>query len=501
MAKGLYVNPNTFKSISKLQEEIAVRTIQSGDIVRFFNYLPDPDPVLRKLGKSVSVYKELLSDDQVGSTLTRRKMGVKALEWQIIEAEGVTEKEFDLVKTTLKNLERNKIRIKDIIAQSLNPIFFGYSVFEVVWQSSGSYWLPRLLQEKPREWFHFNDKNELILKRPEDKTGQRITGDNADPSFKYRFILLQNEPTYENPYGEKALSRCFWPVTFKRGGLKFWAVFAEKYGMPYLFGKLPRGSEQTAHDDLLGKLELMVQDGIATIPDDSSVDKMEIASGNDGTLYEKFINHCNNSISKAILTNTLSTENQGTGSYAATESHRGTELVLAKEDKDFTAELFNELFRMIIDINIGSGNYPEFDIYEEDDVNKNAADRDKVLFDTGVKFTKKHFIKTYKFEEDDFELKEQDKPNPEFSEKEYGKTLNKLSDDVYSIPDLLPDKLLQMQIEQTLKPVLDLIKLNSSFEIVMSELASLYPMLNTNQLENLLQKVIFVSELEGLTNA
>jgi hypothetical protein len=38
----------------------------------FGGWLPNPDPVLKKLGKDITVYKELLADPVVGSHVFRR---------------------------------------------------------------------------------------------------------------------------------------------------------------------------------------------------------------------------------------------------------------------------------------------------------------------------------------------------------------------------------------------------------------------------------------------
>jgi hypothetical protein len=45
--------------------------------------LPDPDPFLRKLGKDIRVYKELLADARVGPCVESRKAAVVALEWAV----------------------------------------------------------------------------------------------------------------------------------------------------------------------------------------------------------------------------------------------------------------------------------------------------------------------------------------------------------------------------------------------------------------------------------
>ena len=47
---------------------------------------------------------------------------------------------------------------------------------------------------------------------------------------KDKFILIQNRPSYANPYGSKLFYKLYWPVTFKRNGLRWWTQFIEKSG-------------------------------------------------------------------------------------------------------------------------------------------------------------------------------------------------------------------------------------------------------------------------------
>ena len=65
----------------------------------------------------------------------------------------------------------------------------------------------------------------------------------------------------------------------------------------------------------------------------------------------------------------------------------------------------------------------------------------------------------------------------------------------------LPDKLLQFGIEQTLQPVIELAKKSSSYNELKVGLAALYPKMNTNQIEELLTKVMFIAETEGKVKA
>lgn len=521
----------------KLTQEIATRNFAYGYFPGFFNYLPDPDPILRNMGRDQTVYKDLLSDDQVGPLFARRKNLTKSLDWDIEQGDA-TDKELEICELTIKLLSDQRSKIKDIISQSLNPIGFGYSVFEVVWAMIDGKLLPISLQEKPREWFSFDRNNELVYKSKENYEGIIVVGPSTPPELRYKFILLQNDSSYDNPYGDKALSRCFWPVTFKRGGMRFFGKFVNKYGMPFLFGKLPRNASTEEHLDLLSKLENMVEDAVGTGPDDSSLQIIEANKSSSVDIYERYINICNNAISKSILTNALSTDIQKVGARASSET--GAETIegnLSKEDRDFPAELFNQLFKWVVDVNIGSGLYPTFKAFEEEDVRKDLAERDGTLTEKlGVRFKKNYITNNYNINDDEFDLDQSSvisnrlSVNPPFTDYRslitnyqtpatelsspktgwFKKLLNFISGRIElstersqtdniadQLSNALPDKLLQFQMEEILKPVFELAGKANSYDEFKNGLAALFPKMNSTQLEDMAAKVFLIADLEG----
>ncbi|MDG4924380.1 DUF935 domain-containing protein, partial [Glaesserella parasuis] len=70
------------KNKKDLISEIATRA-RSFDHWATGYHLPNPDPILKKMGKDIAVYRELLSDGQVRSGVRRRKAAIKGLEWRI----------------------------------------------------------------------------------------------------------------------------------------------------------------------------------------------------------------------------------------------------------------------------------------------------------------------------------------------------------------------------------------------------------------------------------
>jgi hypothetical protein len=78
-SKGIWVNPTTFVNFAdagaSLAKEIATRE-RSIDFYGLSGYLPNPDPVLKKMGKDIAVYRELMADAHVAACVESRRAGV-----------------------------------------------------------------------------------------------------------------------------------------------------------------------------------------------------------------------------------------------------------------------------------------------------------------------------------------------------------------------------------------------------------------------------------------
>ena len=109
-------------------------------------------------------------------------------------------------------------------------------------------------------------------------------------------------------------------------------------------------------------------------------------------------------ISKAILGQTLTTEIGSTGSYAASNTHMQVRQDIVDSDKKLVEDVINQLIQWFYEINFANGEVPVFELYEPEDVDLTLAQRDKILSDTGVKFTKEYFIKNYGLEDEDFDI-------------------------------------------------------------------------------------------------
>ena len=392
--RGIFVSPTEFVSFAEarkrgsLSEEIATRD-RSMDM-SFGFILPNPDPILKRQGKDISVYRDMRSRASVGGPIRRRKAAVKALEWRV-ERGKASARVTRLCSDVLATYDMDRL-----INEITNAVLFGYQPLELVWGPFNGAAAPLQVIGKPQEWFFFDNAAQLRFRSRQ----QPLQGEELEPR---KFLLARQEASYENPYGFADLSMCFWADTFMRGGLKFWVTFTEKYGTPWLVGKQPRGTPGSEVNNLLDKLEAMVQDAVAAIPDDSSIDILE--SGDKGAsadLYERLLMYCRSEINIALLGQNQSTESNSNRASATAG------LEVAKTIRDGDAALvmatMNQLLRWLTDLHDGEqAPAPTFVLFEEEDVNTQQAVRDETLTKAGLKFTKQYWKRVYRLQDGDIE--------------------------------------------------------------------------------------------------
>ena len=392
---GLYVSPTDFVRFAEprqsLSSHIATRD-RSPDFFALGMYLPNPDPILKKQGKTISVYSDLRSDAHVGGCIRRRKAAVLGLEWRV-EREKASARSAKLCETVLQSLD-----VPRLLHECLEAVLYGWQPLEVLWSPPGAGpRVPLQVLAKPVLWFHFDADAQLRFKTRE----QPLFGELQMPR---KFLVPAQEASYANPYGFADLSMCFWPTVFKRGGLKFWVTFTEKFGTPWVVGKTPRGTPAPEQDKLLDQLESMVQDAVAVVPDDASVEIVEAGGkGVSADLYERLLMYCRSEIAIALLGQNQSTE------ASANKASATAGLEVAKDIRDGDARLceatINQLLRWIVDSNEGEGApAPKFELFEQEEVDEVQAKRDKLLFDAGLRFTPAYWTRVYGLEEGDIDL-------------------------------------------------------------------------------------------------
>ncbi len=488
--KKIWINEHDFFEFEEtaampvMTGEIATRSSYSG-LDDLFGSLPDPDPVLKSMGLDLSVYRQLLTDAHVWACYTSRKAGTKSKQWEVTEAAEGGARAANTKALDLANDIMRRLNVRQIISDMTDAPFFGISPVEVMWENSSGQWLPEKAVGKPPEWFTFDRDNSLRFR----SQNNAFEGEEIPPA---KIILCSHNATYLNPYGERLLSRCFWPVTFKKGGFKFWAVFVEKFGMPWVHGKVPRSTSDPERRKLLSNLSSMVQDAVAVINNDENIEITEAGGKKaSGDIYQGLISAANREVSKAVLGQTLTTELDNGGSYAATQGHLDIREDIVDDDADMVCAGFNRLFAWVTELNVPNAAPPVFSFVQEEDIQKDRAERDTNL-STQIRFTKKYYMRTYNLEDDDFEVVgESGKPDDtkEFAENPEPDTVETFADKTEADAAGLLDGMIE--------PIRELLETADSLEAIRDGLIDLYPDMDTKDLGTLMQRTFAAAAMAG----
>ncbi|MPY07381.1 DUF935 domain-containing protein [Moraxella catarrhalis] len=483
-------NPNLDKSA--LSDHIAVAKRLLG-IGGFTSILPNPDVVLKRLGmRSISVYRELLIDPIVGGAVRRRKSAVKRLEYrleQVLDTEmsgEMSDKQQAIIKAMLANID-----LYELIGQILDATLYGYQPIEIIWELKDSYWTPVKLTAKPQEWFGFDDDSNLVL----------IDGVIKRQLPAYKFLCPTHEATYTNPYGTAELSSVYWACVFKRGGLKFWAEFAEKFGSPWIIGHEPRSNTDADTSKLLDALEDLMGNAVATIPNDSSVEIKEV-TGKTGSsqVFDDFIRYCKSEINIALLGQDQTTDKDT--NHASAQSGLSVTKDIRDNDCRIVEKCINTLLAWICELNFHNTTPPKFVLYEEEVGDDTLATRDQKLNSMGVVFAKAYYARAYNLADDEFELGQMSE-RAEPSQTPTNRTAN-FSEKSFAPQGDLADKLaiglpsddeLTAQVMQMLDDFTSLDNVNLDSETaLLEELASLYPKMNIDDLQDKLNQMLFIAD-------
>jgi phage gp29-like protein len=389
--------------MSKLYSEYLKR--ESTFLGMIGDILPDPDKVLETNGNDIQVYKDLLVDPHLTATILQRKMQVLQMGWEIIcDDEKMRKEGVEIMQN---------IPMQIVGSQILDSILYGFNVCEIIWFRSApkkgatpnrfdkDRIVPKEIVSKPQEWFVFDKDNELKITQGRNKRGELID------LPKYKFLVSQHKPTYDNPYGEKILQKCFWPVKLKQSTVESWVDLIEKFGVPYLIGVVSDTATEAEKEEVIENLLEMIDSNVATRGTSETIEIKEQTSYDVGALFERMSEFQNKEISKAVLSVTLTVDVGTSGSYKASDVHRAMLEYIGISDKKIVEQTLNEMFEYYTELNYGK-NSPRITVKltKKEKITEETANRDKMLSEIGVVFTKEYFMKKYNLNDEDFELGE-----------------------------------------------------------------------------------------------
>lgn len=371
----------------EIRDEIATTAkdidIYAGWLLR----LENPDPVLRTeaSGKGIKLYDEVARDAHAGSVLQTRYLAVAGREYDVLPA---SEDDRDVEIAAWVKDALTDANLTQCIQELQQSVLYGFFVSEVMWGERDGRIVPsRFVGKHPRR-FVFDMERNLRMITPQDMIDGETLPDR-------KFITVSYGST-DNPYGSGLGQKLWWPVWFKKNGVKFWLTFLEKYGSPTVVGKYPHATPADQQEALLDAIDAIQSDTGIKIPDTMQIELLEATRGGNAG-YQSLLEYFDKQISKAVLGQTATTE--GTvGKLGAEDAQEDVRKDILKADGDLICEHINRtLIPWMVDLNFEGADYPTLWIRTDDEEDLNAlAARDKILSaDIGLPMTTRYFYDTY----------------------------------------------------------------------------------------------------------
>lgn len=266
---------------------------------------------------------------------------------------------------------------EDTIEDLQDALGKSYSVSEIIWDTSAGQWRPKGYEWKEPRWFKFDidTRQELRLKDAVDP----LRGIALAP---YKF--LQHRPRIKKGLpirnGFARIIAFMWIM--KLYALKDWMAFAEVFGMPLRLGRYGPNASREDVSVLKRAVANIGSDAAAVLPDSMRIEFEAAANvGGAAQLFEGLCTYLDKQVSKAVLGQTMTTDDGSSLSQA--QVHNEVRLDILKADaKDMAQTLNRDLIKPFVDLNHGvQKHYPRvtLKVIEPEDIKALVESLDKLV--------------------------------------------------------------------------------------------------------------------------
>jgi phage gp29-like protein len=371
--------------------------------------LYDLDELLltRGNGQGLKLYDQLLNDAHCFAVLNKLAQAITSREWTVTPASDkrAEKKAADLVREQftwlnardLNPSEENHSSITgfDSLTRAfvLGGVLNGRHFAEVMWASRDAQTVAVEVRSRDPRQFAFAKGQYGYVLRHLTKDNM-ISGTEVD---RKKILAWSHGGLDGNPYG-RALGRVlWWPVWFKRNGIRFWLKFVDRFAAPKPTGKYPRGATRDQIAELRAALSAIANETEIAIPEGMLIEYLEAAQSGTIDTYESLCNYMDGQISRAVLGETGTTDQTGSGGSRARDQV-GNEVRLegAKALADSLSTTFNRLAAWITEYNYPGVAPPTiWRVFDDQEDLNTRINRDKTLFDLGYRLNAETVASVY----------------------------------------------------------------------------------------------------------
>lgn len=446
-------------------------------------------------------------DTHLQSELGKRRNAILKVDWRIQPPANATSAE-QRDAEMLEEILRDAVWLDDCIFDATDAILKGFSCQEIEWEPNlvDGLKLIRSVNWRDPSWF---------MTPQYERNTLRLRDGSADGVELAKFGWVTHVAKAKTGYLSRIglVRTLVWPFIYRNYSARDFAEFLEIYGLPLRLGKYPEGATNNEKNTLLRAVMSIGHNAGGIIPRGMDIEFAKAADGN-ATEFMAMIDWAEKSMSKAVLGGTLTSQSDGkTSTNALGDVHNEVRQELRDADlKRLQATLTRDLVYPLYALNCKSFNDArriprfEFDVTETEDINSFAEGLNK-LVDIGFKIPAQwaHDKLQIPVAAEDETILERKTVQPT-AFLSASKPTNVAVLSAVRDPDDLLDEMeptaeqYKATIDPMLVPVVEALQ-TGGYELAQERIATLYADIDDSQLEQLLTRAIFVSDLLGRLNA
>lgn len=325
----------------------------------------------------------LHKDGRINAKLFTRRAGVFAVPrmFQVAEGADRAEEKKEFIEKLFEH-SRFSPKLFKFMNAALYSVAYGLSAIEIFWEEDEKKRIiPADFQLIPNDFLVNTDG--VWKYKPEEETSNEEALKIPDK----KVIFTTKDPEY-GVFGHGLLVELYWLHYIKKNILRYWSLYAEKFGSPTVKIEYPGDPSDEVIAKYLRIAESVQENTAIAIPEGVAISLLEAVRQSQSD-YHLFINYLNGEIVQCILGQNLTTESPQQGTYAQAIVHEGVKWDIIRSDCFLIQDTIQQLINWIIEFEYGTQEGApifSFDLREpQDDIQK--ARLYEVLNNMGYRFS------------------------------------------------------------------------------------------------------------------
>lgn len=299
-------------------------------------------------------------DPHYRSVLSQRKQAVASRKWEVspVSDHPQDQRIAEFAREILATPEFSRACF-----DLLDGIAKGYALIEILWRANAGILMPASYQWVDTRW--------ILFDRNDGRTPLLVTADGGNQAPEMRSLnrtsamalpfakFIWHTPTSKSGLPSRGgIVHSILPTyMLKNYALRDWWAYQEVHGIPLRVGKYDASASQDDIDELIRGIANIASDAGCVIPRSMEIEFVNSQKGGGETgaaIFEKAVRWCDETISKGILGQTMTSE--AGSSRAQAEVHYAVrDDIISDDAKQLAQTVQQELIAVAIHLNFGVG--------------------------------------------------------------------------------------------------------------------------------------------------